>query len=656
MPCRSTRILLAGGLVVVGVNVAQEPPPQRTDLLERAERALAQIDVTVEGPLEAIVGLERRDFVLTVGGRAVEAFDVDRQCATPSASATGDRSARAAAPIAPPAQASYLFYFDQHMLTIGGRATSIVLARDLIGRLIQNGSRAAIVSAGRRLVTFADWSSDTAILLDALERLEHDPTQVDEYPASEEYRQIEVLRQLRIEPAYQTFACAAARGFAREEVVRVESALALFATTLGRFVDVGSPKLAVYFADLARLDPGRHYFVPLDPSLCPTDSFDARGEFRRVVEEAAAMEIRVYAVQAEGLVAASGRRGAEMRDVAAAASQSGLKAIALDTGGDAFLNGTSAERMARRIAADAGCRYLLSFDPSGFPEDQPLLLRVDVRRTKVRARTRSVIVLQSEGARRMSRLLAAFVSPETVPDRLPVGAAVVPIGFANGSYTALVQAVLPAGLLPREEWDVGISVLSGGTARDDVARRITLGQAGIRAVLEAELSFRPGPFEVVFVGQESASGRIATGQLAGSWPDVSDGPAIGPLALLQSAAATFVRGDAVRSEGSLVLATDAPVRGDRSLEFLGIVCRGPAKKKTSTTLAVLRTLTGEHARELAPLDLVLDPEPCARVRDVIPADTLVPGAYTYEMRIAGTNVALARAFQVVAPEAVASTR
>ena len=642
-------ISIAAGIFAVAETLAQEPPPRRSDLLEHTVRGLAQLDVTVEGPLEAIADLERRDFVLIVGGRSVEAFEVDRQCAAPAAAAAGERSSRSAREITPPTGASYLFYFDQHHLTLAGRLYSFDLARQMIERLVADGSRAAIVSAGRRLATFAEFTEDHEVLIDALARLDKDKTQFDDYPALEEYRQRDVLSEAKF--AGRLAACARARQYQREELSRTESALALFAATLGRFVEASSPRVVVYFADTARLDAGQHYFRGLG---CSTEGgFDARAAFRHVAAEAAAMETRVYAVQAEGLVAASGRSVASMREAAVAAAQSGLKAIALDTGGDAFLNGAPAERMARRIAADAGCVYLLSFDPQAFPEDEPLTVRVDVTRPKVRARTRSLILFQSEGARRMSRLLAAFAFPEGVRDRLPVGGAVVPLGFEDGRYTALVQAVLPVGLLPREEWDVGISVLSSGTSRDDVARRISLGRAGVRAVLEAELSFRPGAFEVVLVGQENASGRIATGQVTGVWPDRADEPALGPLAMLQPAAATFVRGDQVRSEGSLALAIDEPVRADRPLAFVGLVCRGSRK---STTLAVVRALRGERALELPPLELVLDPESCAQVRDLVPADTLAPGQYTFEMRVAGTDVVTTRAFRVAAVETPVEAR
>ena len=155
--------LVALGLAFAGAELAQEsPPPQRTEILERAERSLAQLDVTVEGPADVIGDLTRDDFVLIVGGRAVEKFEVDRECVDPGVG--DDRQRRRHEPIVPPERASYLFYFDQHHLTLGGRLASIDLARSLIERLVQRESRAAIVSAGRRLTTFAELSCHVGVL------------------------------------------------------------------------------------------------------------------------------------------------------------------------------------------------------------------------------------------------------------------------------------------------------------------------------------------------------------------------------------------------------------------------------------------------------------------------------------------------------------
>jgi VWFA-related protein len=581
-----TALSIVGLLVLAGVELAQEATPQRTEILERAERNLAQLEVQVDGPPDVIGELGRSDFVLVVHGQLIEAFDVDRQCPTsPSSVAVvaspgpGARQGQDGGAVAR-AGASYLFYFDETLLTLGGRITSIAMARKLIGRLVEGSNRATIVSAGNETRTFAQFTSDTTVLASALDRLEHERSQIDAYATTEGYRQEDVLRQLELDTS-GTVACGLARHYELEEQLRIESALAQVEFVLGRFVDVPAPRVVVYFADIPRLNPGAHYFVGLP---CPIRVFDSRPAFRRLVEKAVAMEVRFYAVQAEGLTAGSGRPGAGMRAVASRAAQNGLKAIALDTGGDAFLNGARPEYMARRIAGEGGCTYLLSFDPRSFPEDRPLVVRVDVKRHKVHARTRSMIVLQSEGARRMSRLLAAFSSPETVKDRLPIGGAVVPIGIVDGRYTSLVQAALPPALLSHEEWDVGVSVIAGGADPESVARRITLERSGLRAVFEVEMAFRPGPYEVVLVAQESLSGRIATGRITGSWPGEPDEPGLGPLALLQPATETFVRGDDVRSEGSLAVSSDDAVHAERSMVFVGLVCRGERRRRSSSTV------------------------------------------------------------------------
>jgi len=79
-------------LLALGTALSADPPPEPPEespreigLVEEATGRLAQVDVTVSGPPEAIGSLEAADFELLVGGRFIEKFLVDRICNMPGA-------------------------------------------------------------------------------------------------------------------------------------------------------------------------------------------------------------------------------------------------------------------------------------------------------------------------------------------------------------------------------------------------------------------------------------------------------------------------------------------------------------------------------------------------------------------------------------------
>jgi len=611
-------------------------------LIERTRRDLAQLDVTVEGPAEAIATLTTEDFGLFVGGDPIEKFTADRLCRINKTPESPGLAHAAVEPEQAVAPTTYLFYFDQHQLTLEGRYNALHFARVMTQRLIQGGNRAAILSVGRSLATVADFTDDREVLLAALDRLEQDRKQFDEYPTLEQNRQRDVVEAME----FSTLAaCNRARVYQREETARTERAMNLLATVLGRFADIGAPKVVVYFADNLRIDPGRHFFQIVRRD-CRPSSFDARGVFQNVVETAAAMEVRVYSVHAQGLVPPPPLTEVRMRGLAVSDAQSGLKAIALDTGGDAFLHGVSAERATRRLEADSSCVYLLSFDPSHLPTDEALRVRVEIARPGVRVRTRSQVVIQSEAERKTSRLLAAFATPNSTSGRLPVEAAVVPIAFENGRFRAMVQVSAPESVLPRTEWDLGVSQIVGGAVREETSGRILINRPGVRPVLEIEMVFRPGPFELLVVAFENLSGELGAASMEGVWPDDEGKPGVGPVVVLQPATAVFVRDGVARSEGSLAVPRTRAMRSDLPTALIGLVCRGSQR---ASTLSVDRRLTGENAIDFPPLALELGDEPCAQIRDLIPAHTLAEGRFAYEARVVGTDVTTTLDFVVGAP-------
>jgi hypothetical protein len=83
---------------------------------------------------------------------------------------------------------------------------------------------------------------------------------------------------------------------------------------------------------------------------------------------------------------------------------------------------------------------------------------------------------------------------------------------------------------------------------------------------------------------------------------------------------------------------------------MGLVCRS---RRHKGLLRVERALIGDAAVEFPLLQFELEHERCAQIRDLIPADSLRPGAYRYVLRVTRDGVVLHEVFRdfvAAAPE------
>lgn len=636
---------LALALILSASAVSQETEPptdggqddgaREIGLIERTQRGLAQLDVSVSGPWEAISNLTADDFELVIYGNVIENLVVDRLCSQPVASG---KTKAVADDLRRPV--SFLFYFDQLLLNGAGRQNSIDLARGMIREKIRDGNRAAIVSSGKRLTTFADLTDDPEVLLEALDRLERDRQQWVTYASEEQYRIREVLELFDTNGIHA--ACGTAWRFQRDEVWQTDRALRLFALTLGHLAELDPPKVAFYFADIMRREAGLHYLSYVGGcagvgNRAGEGVFGSDFAMQRVMDEAAAHGTRVYSVRGEGLVAPA---STETRQAIPALSttnfqrysQAGdsLASIALETGGRFFINGEGPGKITKVLDADLGCLYLLSFDPIGLMQDKPLKVLLRTKKPKVKTYVRGQIVLQSESARRTSKLLAAFAAPGSVQIDAEIHGAIIPTGFDKGLYTALVQVRAPGSPLSEAQWDLGASLLSRGELRADASGRVSVSRPYVPIVFETEMTFKPGPYELILVAHELVADQLGTERVEGDWPLRDEGAAIGPIAVIQPEEGVFVRDGETRTHGALARTSGELLRTDLPTALVGLVCRGPSKKKT---LKVERTLIGETETQFPDMEIDFGDERCAQIRDLIPASTMTPGSFTYRVRL-----------------------
>jgi VWFA-related protein len=651
-------------------DVDAEEQPRRTDLVETTERRLVQLDVTVEGKREAITDLAYEDFDLHVAGRAIDSFIVDNLCKLLDEEAGADVEAEQqvlvtpetpAAAAAPRARTSFLFYFDQHHLTMPGRQRALDLTRQLIPKLITNGNLGMIVSAGKQLESFAGLTDDQEVLQESIDRLEQDNTQWDPWVAAEESRVQEIVEILNDPADSATRALSTARLYQREEIWRTEKALHLFSMVLGRMTELNPPKAVVYFADTMRSNAGVHYLSFFsrrvegsEASTQDLGTFGAAHAFERVVEEATAMGIRLFTIQAQGLVAPSAGFSVSSPGAAGGAhplansqrikhAQDSLVGLALESGGRAFLNGVRATRIASQIQEDLSCVYLLNFDASHLRENGSYRVVVRSNRPGVKIKVRGRITMQSESRRLTSRLLAAFATPEGRNSDTSVSGFVIPTGFEKGHYSALVQLVVPASPLPTTSWDIGLSLISRGEVAADVSGHVSLAGPGIPVVLESEMRFRPGAFRLVGVAHETTGNSISTGEIETVWPDPNDAEVtLGPVVVMQPAEAAILRDDALRRSGAVAIGEDQHARTDRPTALIGIVCRAKFRKGL---LQVERKLSGDSGSfaPFGPMELDLGDDRCVQIRDFIPAGSMSTGLFRYEVRVLDNDQELAAA-------------
>lgn len=657
--CALTLLITALGASAAAADDPQQTP-RPTDLVERAETHLAQVQISVSGPPEIVGSLTPADLFLKVNFRRIHDFVLDRFCAAPATAAE-------AGPRLGPG--TYLFYFDQSHLTLGGRARSIDIAQELVRELVHDGAMAMIASNARRLAVVQELSPDRETLLAALQRLENDRTQWDSYAEQEDARIEEVVRLLNDDQLHR--AIAEARSYQRAERLLADKALRRLAVIVGRLADLPPPAAVFYFADTIRSNAGEHYLTFFgeqlrlsNPSLggMASDVLVGGLPFDRVVNEAAAHGIRFYTVLARGLVTPTDRTPAapqaliQTKTVPASSrlrfrdATDTLANFASETGGHAFLRGDPAKRIAARVREDSSCVYVASFDATGFARDSPLRIIVKSRRDDVELRTRGRMVLQSREARLASRLLGAFSMERGNDFELELAASMIPTGFDDGRYRALLQVSVPGTSLPSAAWDLGASLVYRDQVFDEISGRLSVSQPGVSVVLEHELTLRPGLNEVVAVAHEVATDFVLSEHLRIDWPAPDLERAVGaPIALIQPTPGAFLRGNRTRSSGSLARSAAEPIDGSRPTVLMSLVCRNHEQKGT---LSIGRILSGSAAVSFPPLEFDLGEDLCAQVRDLIPGETLAPGAYSYEVLVSQDGTALHRAsldFRVADP-------
>jgi len=684
---RASAALLSVALAAPLGAAPETEPPKDVGLMERTSARLAQIDVTVSGPKDVIAGLTAADFQVKLNDKLVPNVIVDALCGetgasraaatpTPAAPPVAVTAASASAASAVPAErastVTYLLYFDQPHLTQAGRRASIDAAREMMPKLMAGGNRAMLVSNANSLKVLVPLTEDRSKIDAALAAMIDDTNDFDPFAMTEENRLAEIMGEIGNRTDH---AIALAKGYAREERSRQERDLNRLRMVVGRLAEVDPPKAVLYFADNMRSNAGEHY-LSFFTGFTLTDGNGKSTPFARdvqleastgalplddVINEASANGIRFYTVEGQGLagpttfIQAKGSGSSttnqepgqhanftnpQLNHQRTKDSQATLVTMAAETGGRHFLNGVTPGKMTAQILEDLSCVYLLSFDPRGWPEDNPLAVSVVVKRPKVKATTRGRLVIQGESARLTARVLSAYAAPTANASPVDLRIGLIPIGYDKGRYQARVQVSVPPSRIPGTIWDLGASLASNGAVVQAGSGRVSLATPGVPVVWEKDMEFSPRDYELVAVAHETTTDELAQRELTGTWPRIDDELAvIFPVSVSQPAKGGFLRDGNAKTSGALVIPEGELLRGDLPTALITLVCRAKDEKKP---LHVERTLIGETETPVGKDDIDMGQDRCAQVRDLIPRKTLGPGSYRFVVAVSSEGTDLTR--------------
>jgi len=681
-PGRAMAVALSVAFVAPLGAAPETEPPKDVGLMERTSARLAQIDVTVSGPKDAIAGLTSAEFEVRLNDKLVPKVIVDALCgdiggttraaSTPAPAPVAESIAAAprasAVPYARASTASYMIYLDQPHLTQAGRRTAIDAAREMMPKLMAGGNRAMLVSNAKSLKVLVPLTEDESKIDAALAATIDDVKGFDPFAMTEETRLAEIMSEI----AHNNLdrAITLATQYAQEERTRQERDLNRLRMVIGRFSEIDPPKAVLYFADNMRQNAGEHYLSFFGegvlknkhgfPSPLASDvqlgASTGALPLDAVINEASSYGIRFYTVEGQGLLGPTtfiqsdgrnskmsvtgGMENPQLNIQRIKDSQATLVTMAAETGGRHFINGVTPARMTTQILDDLSCVYLLSFDPRGWPEDKPLAVSVVVKRPKVKVTARGRLVIQSDSARLTARVLSAYAAPTAAASPVDLRIGLIPVGYEKGRYRARVQVSVPPSRIPGTNWDLGASLVSNGAVVQDGSGRVSVANPGVPVVWEKDMEFSPGEFELVAVAHETTTDELAQRELTGTWPRIDDELAfIAPIAVSQPAKGGFLRDGNAKTSGALVIPEGEPLRGDLPTALITLVCRAKDEKKP---LHVERTLIGETETPVEKDDIDMGQDRCAQVRDLIPRNTLGPGSYRFVVDVSSGGTDLTR--------------
>lgn len=217
-----------------------------------------------------------------------------------------------------------------------------------------------------------------------------------------------------------------------------------------------------------------------------------------------------------------------------------------------------------------------------------------------------------------------------------VWANAIPTGFKDGRFTALVQIAVPGSSDPRGSWDLTGTVEPKHRKPLEFSGRIKASLKGVPLILEREVTFSPGPYEIRAAARNIATGESVSRNIELDWPyPLASYTSVGEITMIQESRGAFLRDNASRTSGSIAKARAEPLQSNVDSVLRFIVCSG--SNTYAGPLKVRQRILGFKAMEFPDKELYLRNQLCTPFQSRIPAGTLKPGFYLYEVQMFDAN-------------------
>ena len=369
---------------ITGGQTPQRPGSQSRDDVVRVFTDLVQTDVMVFDKQGRFVnGLAKENFELRIDGKLkpIQSFDqivAGSDEETQLAAARGSTSAKSTRPVPLDRGRTVFFYVDDFHLDLAGMTASRKVISNFIDKEMRQNDQSAISSATGQIGFLQQLTDNRAVLKAALERLSPRSYSVRDFdrPPMTEYEAMlidrldpEVLdffvdETIRLNPGINRDTAA---GMVRTRAEAIESQAAMLTNnTL-----IGLERLV----RSAKVLPGRKVvFLLSNGFLLENRRSDSMERLRQVTSAAGRSGVVIYSLDARGLVGdlkdSSGERAFDPSgrlDRAThgelTATQDGLNALAVDTGGRAIFNTNDLSQGVGPAVKETSVYYLLAWKP-----------------------------------------------------------------------------------------------------------------------------------------------------------------------------------------------------------------------------------------------------------------------------------------------------
>jgi len=380
------------------------PPPQKSaDDVVRVYTELVQTDVMVFDKQGHFVdGLNRDDFELRIDGkpRQIEAFEkitAGSNEESQLAAARGATTVNLKRPVPLDRGRIIFFYLDDfHMDLPGIKAAQKVITTFIEKQMGQN-DQVAIASATGQLGFLQQLTNDRLVLHKALDRLsvQNYATRDFEHPPMAEYEAVLIGRGDR--QVFQFFVTETLRlnpGMSRDTAESIVRGRAGATQEQAAHFTINTLSGLEFLVKTAQKLPGRKVLFFLSGGFfLENERGDMIGRLRKITNAAAKSGVVIYSMDTRGLIATlrdasydapfdlSGQL-ATAQHSEVNASQDGMNALAVDTGGKALFNTNDLARGLAPAIKETSTYYLLAWKPDAESQKQGRFRQLEVKLVK----------------------------------------------------------------------------------------------------------------------------------------------------------------------------------------------------------------------------------------------------------------------------------